>query len=437
MRGQSRTPPARQHSLPGAAWNRRAALTAGVVSVGGAALASGALAQTRLSRAPVLNVRQAPFNAAGDGATDDRAAIQAAIDAAAAAGGGCVLLPGGTYNVGAEPSGPGGLQLKSRVMLQGEAPRATILRLAGGANRHLLYGPAHVDRLWGSGSAGGLESWALRDLEIDGNRAANRAGSGVWVYGYKPFVDNLFIGNVAEHGWRTEWGTGGPKFGMEGVVNSVHVDTCGRHGLWFAGPHDSVVSNVFVIDASQSERDRWDGFHLEGLVGSRFVACHAWTRARAVRPRHALHDSAGVCEFIGCHFEGAFSANVYAAGQGSTFDACRIFAAANGRNVVIKVPEIVMRARIALPLEGGPSSKGVVLGESEKDWVAACDLDLYVTGQAAGAVDFTHSSGDNSVRLRGFQQDGVVVVGRPKPSDDVDIFLSGPAGATLQQQRRG
>lgn len=42
-----------------------------------------------------FNVMQAPYNAAGDGVANDRAAIQSAIAAATAAGGGTVLLPSG------------------------------------------------------------------------------------------------------------------------------------------------------------------------------------------------------------------------------------------------------------------------------------------------------------------------------------------------------
>ena len=48
------------------------------------------------------NVRK--FNATGDGITDDRAAIQSAIDATIATGGGVVFFPAGDYVVGRIPT---------------------------------------------------------------------------------------------------------------------------------------------------------------------------------------------------------------------------------------------------------------------------------------------------------------------------------------------
>lgn len=386
-----------------------------------------------MTRPPFVNVTAPPFNARGDGRSDDRAAIQAAIHAAANNGGGAVYFPKGVYLIGAEPNGIGGLQLRSHVTLQGEAPRAVILKLKDGANKTLVYGPSEVERLWGSGSADGLQNWSLVNIELDGNRASNASGNGVWVYGFKPIIDKLFIGNVAEHAWRTEWGSAGPLFGMEGIIRDVYVETCGKHGFWFAGPHDSTITNVLVVDASQVERAAWDAFHIEGRATSRFVTCHSWARAnRPNRHRYGLYDTSGGNDFIGCQFEGAFAANVYAAGHGSTFNACRFFAAGNGVNVLIRTSEINMKARLEGPLEGAPPCKGVVLGQSG-DWVAACDIDVYVREQAAGAIDFTHSAGTNSLRVRGFLESGVPYAGRPRPDDDIDFFCSGKSGTVLRQ----
>ena len=47
----------------------------------------------------VYNVKAAAYGAKGDGTTDDTAAIQSALNAAASAGGGIVFFPSGTYLV--------------------------------------------------------------------------------------------------------------------------------------------------------------------------------------------------------------------------------------------------------------------------------------------------------------------------------------------------
>lgn len=77
----------------------------------------------------IYNVKTDPrltVKAKGDGLTDDRKAIQQAIDLVHKKGGGVVYLPAGKYKLEI-PSGSG-LVMQSKVVLQGEGPEQTIIQ---------------------------------------------------------------------------------------------------------------------------------------------------------------------------------------------------------------------------------------------------------------------------------------------------------------------
>ncbi len=77
---------------------------------------------------PVFDVTTAPYNADPSGTSDSTAAIQAAIDAAAAAEGGVVFLPAGTYLV--EPQGSNNFALRiqhSNIVLRGDGVGETFI----------------------------------------------------------------------------------------------------------------------------------------------------------------------------------------------------------------------------------------------------------------------------------------------------------------------
>jgi len=128
-------------------------------------VASGELLDTALtgtraipvhdSGGQVFNVKAYPFNATGDGSTDDRTAIQAAIDACAAAGGGIVFFPPGTYLLSTSTTATGIAYCLSvtsdNIKLVG-AGRSSLLRntTASGAMFFIS----------GSGKTSGISSWA-------------------------------------------------------------------------------------------------------------------------------------------------------------------------------------------------------------------------------------------------------------------------------------
>lgn len=97
-----------------------------------------------------------------------RLAIQTAIEAASAAGGGAVLLSG-TYTVGPNPDNKSyALYTRNNVTLAGVDWATSQITLAKGANCSVLAGKGDKD---GKGRVSDTEFFAVRDLTINGNRS--------------------------------------------------------------------------------------------------------------------------------------------------------------------------------------------------------------------------------------------------------------------------
>src|SRR5262249_51553665 len=123
--------------------------------------ASQVLGPQRITVGPVwLNVKSDQFGAAGDGVTDDTAAINAAITAAGAAGT-TIFFPPGTYIC----SGALTLGGSTGIILQGSGGRS-----GGAATASILrYTPSTGARFIDGRASAGL---CIRDLFIQANNAA-------------------------------------------------------------------------------------------------------------------------------------------------------------------------------------------------------------------------------------------------------------------------
>ncbi|WP_349745969.1 M10 family metallopeptidase C-terminal domain-containing protein [Pseudomonas frederiksbergensis] len=184
----------------------------------------------------IFNVQN--FGAKGDGITDDTAAIQRAIDAAAAAGGGQVYVPTGTYIVsgGVEPS-DGCLMLKSNVYLYGDGMGATTVKVADGSDTKIT----GVIR-----SAYGEEThdFGVSNLTIDGNRDNTTGKIDGWFNGYIP---------------------GQAGYDSNVTLDSVEIKDCSGYGF---DPHEQTVN--MVIKNSVSHGNGLDGFVADFLSNSTF-----------------------------------------------------------------------------------------------------------------------------------------------------------------------
>ncbi len=131
-----------------------------------------------------INVQNPIFGAAGDGVTDDWAAIQGAIDVAEGSNG-TVILPAGTYLISKS------LTVKGNMALVGEGPWQTTLQLADNANCDMITTPNDKQYY-------GL---VIRDLGFDGNAANQSSGSAIHLLGMNnATLDNLYIQHPKEHG---------------------------------------------------------------------------------------------------------------------------------------------------------------------------------------------------------------------------------------------
>lgn len=243
-----------------------------LIAAGAAAATAGAgaLALPHTTRAvptsalTAYNVKR--FGAAGDGGGDDTKPIQAAIDAAAPKGG-IVFFPPGTYVTRT-------LVIDSGVHLRGSGIDATVLRLAAGTNGAIIESAGFAE-LAGTGAGGGITSFSLRDLTLDGAREDNAESVGIRLYAYGYELTEIVVHNCAGDGIESEWGAvgsiGGGSHEMEARFLGVRSHTNAGHGVHYRGPHDSMFLNCLAFHNEDT------GFLFTGIAhGCQLANVHAW-----------------------------------------------------------------------------------------------------------------------------------------------------------------
>jgi parallel beta-helix repeat protein len=182
----------------------------------------------------IFNVKD--FGAVGDGVTNDRDAIQAAVNAARAAGGGEVYIPSGTYIVtGYSSPSLGCIMLYDNITVSGDGMGQTTVKLQDG---------------WSTAITGifrtqyGVENHdiSVHDLTIDGNRA-NTLGK----------IDGWFCG-VAP---------GQPGTDSNITLDKVEIMNCLGYGF---DPHERTTN--LTITNCVSHGNGLDGFTLDYLINS-------------------------------------------------------------------------------------------------------------------------------------------------------------------------
>lgn len=193
------------------------------------------------------------YGALGNGRSDDTQALQAAIDAAGAAGGGTVQLTPGTYLISGDNGGPA-LTLPANVIIEGPAGYGTevVLKLAGGAQ----------DTSALLSSAG--DNTGARFLTLDGNRSNTSGEVSGWVNGDSSGVvlDRVVAQELSGYGLdlRAE--------GSQVTVTRAYVQNNGADGIVASGLVDSQLSDTIVRDNDGNGLKLTGPLAVAGLVST-------------------------------------------------------------------------------------------------------------------------------------------------------------------------
>jgi hypothetical protein len=183
-----------------------------------------------------LNVKLPPYNAAGNGQTDDRAALQRALDDAAAAGGAWVYLPAGVYALG------GTLLLRDRANLTGAGPFAAQLRWAGAAGQPVL-----SDQSFGQAGQSAFGRVNLAQFGIEGGGPSG-AGYGIATTAYFSTFQNLYISGCASDGMRFGF-EGLQNYASQNQISGCRVAECGAAAIHLdIHAVDTSVTECFLHD---------------------------------------------------------------------------------------------------------------------------------------------------------------------------------------------
>lgn len=344
-----------------------------------------------------------------------------------------VYVPAGSYTVG---TGGAKVILLTGTTIRGAGRGLTTIKLANGANVDVLQTQGAYG-LFGSQAEAGVLRWKVTDLTIDGNRAFQSTPPGVLrdsvnciaAYGAAWTIHNVILQNCLGNGLRTEHAHGGgANDDLVLDVSKLTIDTVGRNGWDFAGPHDGNAITVEVIDAGQDADNTFFGVKAYASGAAKWFNFHGWHRAATTNRVAYQFSGIGSNIFTTSDFEGGRgqfyssgndrvtgsqfyshfgapgSAMVVLSGGGGTFTGNAFFNDTNAD---------------AYALQIGTAASGLAVQS-----ITESTFSSFVT---RGPVNFVNDGGANRITGMGYAAPGgpTTIGGSISPLSTVDLSIQG------------
>ncbi|MGK3968635.1 glycosyl hydrolase family 28-related protein [Sorangium sp. So ce118] len=215
----------------------------------------------------IYNVKNAPYNAVGDGNADDRQAIQNAInDAGTASGGsgGIVYIPKGTYKLET-----GLVVAYDNIILEGEG-RKTVLKYYAASPVGAVI-PLHFTKP-ASADKPDLKNVGVRDLTIEFDNAGRNDSGGLTMTGCVDFFcERITVrGNGTGMSGSTTNGITINTFSSDGIISGCVVEGVSKPGIYL-----SAAARVTVVGCMSKKNLCTSPETPEAGAGFQIAQCEA------------------------------------------------------------------------------------------------------------------------------------------------------------------
>ena len=334
-------------------------------------------------------------------AEDQTAKLAALMERVRADGGGKILLEPGVYSVH-------DLAPVSGVLLEG-VRGATRLQAPAGSGGRVITNPGFAAMVGTDDFNGEApHGFGFAHLVLDGNAGAQSVTGAArdlacpyQVYGFNFFLHGLRIEGAAGHALRSEWGRYG-DFAMQSYVSEIETDWTPRHGIWWNGPHDSVLSDIFPVDSGVEGDKLYCGIQTGPNGGSHWNRVHVWKRSwNGARTRCAF-ASAGGSIVTDADLEGG--ATLFEAGGRDRLGGLFYASFGDPGGCMIDVLGNLVTVDAGTRLENATNADiyAIRLGRAAAKVSGFVYVGGLIGGFPRGAVDFSGDAGGNRIQATGY-----------------------------------